>query len=159
MQNAYVRFENIDEIERQLADIERATDQMEDGSQGKSLAGFLKLSLPKQCDALSLPLAIIQLERSNGQWIAAGVNYKRPEEAALAHLESFGWQGVACEGKAILLLMKASCLDQLASVNIFGSREDSAVRTFESQVSTHRTHQEVILSAIQSADKKQYGKI
>jgi hypothetical protein len=153
-ENAYIRFENLEDIERQLAEIEFATDEMEEGAQGKNLAAFQKLSLSKQCDALSLPLEVVYLERLDGHWVVAGVSYRRPEDAALAHLVSFGWQGLACEGKATLLLMKASCLEQLVSLNIFGSREDAAVATFEAQVSRHRDHHVEIISAIQSADEK-----
>lgn len=150
-ENDFLSFENLDQIERQLAEIELETDQMEEGEQGSSLKEFLKLPLSLQCEALSLPLEVAVLERTDKQWVVSGKNYKRPEDAALAHFQSLGWQGVACEGKAVLLLMKAACLDTLTRVNEFGSRTDASISSFEGQAFIHKDHEIKILSDIGSA--------
>lgn len=146
----FLKIERLADVERDLGKIELATDQME-GPQGTELAAFLKLRLPLQCDALGLPLEIVRLERSDGQWIVAGASHKRPEDAALAHMRLSGWEGLACEGSAVLMLMKAACLDHLAGINTFGSRADACMRFFEAQCIIHRDRAPEIVRDIEQA--------
>lgn len=149
-QYPFIKVQQLAEVERDLAKIDAATDQME-GPQGADLAAFLRLPLSLQCEALDLPLETVMLQRSEGQWIVAGVPHKRPEDAALAHLRLNGWEGVACEGTAVLMLMKAACLDHLARINTFGSRADACMRFFEAQCIIHRDHAPEIVQDIEQA--------
>lgn len=149
-QYPFIKVQQLAEVECDLAKIDEATDQME-GPQGAELAAFLKLPLSLQCKALDMPLEVITLQRCGGQWIVAGVPHKRPEDAALAHLRSNGWEGLACEGTAVLMLMKAACLDHLARINTFGSRADACMRFFEAQCIIHRDNAPEIVRDIEQA--------
>lgn len=151
-QYPFLKVQQLAEVERDLGKIEAVTDQMK-GPGGADLAAFLKLSLALQCEALNLPLKVVGLERSEGLWIADGTLHERPEDAALAHLNADGWQGVACEGAAVLMLMKAACLDHLARVNTFGSRADACMRYFEAQCIIHRESAAAIISDIERASE------
>lgn len=112
------------------------------------------MSLQRQCEQLGLALEVVKLERSAIGWIVNGVAHKRPEDAALAHLAAQGWVGVACEGAAVLMLMKAACLDHLARVNTFGSRADACTRYFEAQAMIHKDRAAGIIADIERADER-----
>lgn len=152
--NSFLSIENLAEIEGQLAIIDANTDKMEAGPEGLELASFLKSALHVQCAQLGIPLEVIELKRLEGKWVVAGEMFKRPEDAALAHFELMGSRGLACEGKALLLLMKASCLDTLAKVNQFGMRADASISSFEGQAFVHRDHAPKILGDIETASEE-----
>lgn len=114
---------------------------------------FAKFPLKKQCELLGIPVDVLKLDRIEGQWLVHGNAHKRPENAALAHFQAEGWVGVACEGSAVLMLMKASCLDNLASLNTFGSRADACMRFFEAQCIIHRDHAPEIVRDIERASE------
>jgi hypothetical protein len=140
----------IAEAESALSTIEHETERLASQySEGGSARGgaFLRASLTMQCDALKVPLEVIKVERREGQWIVSGTAHKRPENAALSHYQSQGWIGTACEGSAVLMLMKAACLDYLAKVNPFG-RQAACTNYFEAQCSVQQNHRTQILDEI-----------
>lgn len=145
--------------ERDLVNIDVVTDRLsvEYAAPGSNTLvrseAFLSISLAKQCEALGIPLNVIEMERAEGHWIVSGRAHKRPEEAALAYFQEQGWRGAACEGSAVLILMKAACLDYLAEVNTFGSRQDACMRYFEAQCIIHRERSSAIVRAIERASE------
>lgn len=123
------------------------------GGNSLDVSAFLKLSLDKQCDELKISLETLLLDYANDHWMVHGVKYARPESAALAQFRTTHWVGTDCEGTAVLMLMKAACLDYLASVNTFSCREDACIRYFEAQCIIHREKSKDIISEIERADE------
>ena len=147
------------EVEGDLVKIGLETDRLaaeysapESGMFGRSEA-FLKMPLSRQCETLGIPFDAVAMERAQRQWFVFGTAHKRPEDAALARFQEQGWNGTACEGSAVLMLMKAACLDYLAKVNTFGNREDACMRFFEAQCIIHRKQSTAIIGEIERAGK------
>lgn len=147
----FIKIERLTDVERDLAKIDSETDRLADATQSNPAlqSSFLKLSLNRQCDALSIPIDVLHADRIEGHWMVTGKAFQRPEDAALAHYQAEGWVGTACEGPAMLLLMKAASLDYLASVNAFGSRDDACMRFFEAQCIIHRKRAAAIVAEIE----------
>lgn len=136
----FIKIERLADVERDLAKIDERTDEMlaATGADLVRQSSFLKLPLLRQCDALQIPIETLHLDRSDGKWVVGGIAHQGPESAALSHFQTAGWQGTESEGTAVLMLMKAACLDYLAAVNTFNSREDACLRGFEAQCIIHR---------------------
>jgi hypothetical protein len=77
-----------------------------------------------------------------------------PESAALQLLRLEGWDGSACEGGAILLLLKSACFEYLVRVNSYGSREDTIRRYTEAQFTIHKNEAAEIVGTIQGAKRR-----
>lgn len=103
------------------------------------LAWILELhSLEKQCQVLHLPLNEITVPRKG-----------KVEIAALDYFRSQGYEGSFCEGGAILIILKALCLQKLIEVNTFSSREDACKRYLEAQLSIHYKRRDLFLEAVE----------
>lgn len=156
-QYPFLKITRVADIERNLTIIDHETDQLPEGVDKRRKQpdhnAFLKASLLKQCQDLGIPIDVVSMERTDGYWIVSGKEYKRPEDAAFAYFQEQGWEGAACEGSAVLMLMKAACLDYLAAVNTFGSRQDACTRYFEAQCIIHRERSSTILREIEHAQE------
>lgn len=148
----YIKIDRISEVSEVLNRIDAETINVAE-RQLRDIATFQKLRLRQQCDALNVPMEVISLDRLGGKWIVADQKYVRPEDAALAYMRSLGWDGLACESQAILMLMKASCLDRLASINLFNSRENACIHQFAAQCVIHRKYDLEILQDIEQASE------
>ena len=104
------------------------------------ISALEQVSLKAQCEELGLELRDLAVE-----------DLSEPEIAAWKHFRQEGYQGSWCEGGAILTLLKAMCLDTLARVNTFGSRDDACTRYLEAQFTIHAALREDLHSAIRSA--------
>ncbi len=107
-------------------------------------AEIAKLPLTEQC--LQLDIKHEKIE---------GLPYgKKPEIDALNHFSAQGYVGAHCEGKPVLLLIRAAALDVLAQFNIFG-RSDACTRDTGAQLIVYKESSELILNAIRNADVAQ----
>ncbi len=102
---------------------------------------LLHLPLSEQCQHMKLPLE--RLINANHDL--------SPEKAAWEHYRREGFVGSYCEGGAILILIRASALDFLTSVNTFKSRIDACERFTEAQLSIHQDKSTTIIQTIESA--------
>jgi hypothetical protein len=59
-----------------------------------------------------------------------------------------GFDGTSCEGGLILTIIKGLCLDVLADLNTFKSRDDACTRFVEAQLTIHASRREHILACI-----------
>jgi hypothetical protein len=99
------------------------------------------LPLHEQCERMELQLE--QLPNPDPDVPA--------EVAAWGHFSALGFVGSHCEGGAILVLIRAACLDLLASLNVFHSRSDACIRFTEAQLSILGGNKSEILSAVGTA--------
>lgn len=154
-QHPFLALERLDEVEIDVGKIEAEIDQQEITANAEGPihdATFFAMPLSKQCEVLGISQETLPLARIEGRWLVDDAQYKRPEDAALAHFRSLGFRGTACEGTAPLLLMKAACLDLLASVSQFG-REDACSRYFEAQCLINRDRSADIVAAVDQVDE------
>jgi hypothetical protein len=91
----------------------------------------LPLSLFDQCQTLDVPLEHQALRYENNRWCCGTRTFPEPEAAALEFFREQGWVGAACEGGPILLTLKASCFEFLASTWRYG-RRSAAKQAFQS---------------------------
>ena len=98
-------------------------------------------SLPRQCEHLSIGYARL-----------GGLKYRQEPELALwRYYVTKGYCGAYCEGRALLLLIRAAALDVLESLNPFSSREDACSRYTEAQLTIHKNHLVDIGDAVEHA--------
>jgi hypothetical protein len=105
----------------------------------------VKGSLLNQCQLLNLRLQIIELN-----------DVGQPEYAVCKYFKSQGYAGAYCEGGAILIALKALCLDSLAEHNTFNSRSDACNRFFEAQCLILNDKKHVLLEAIRNTSKLRF---
>lgn len=99
------------EVRLQCLDRENAVQREQQAERIAAEGAFFKLSLPKQCESLGIPLEILVLDHTREGWIVDGVAYRNPELAAFTNFRAQGYDGMHCEGSAVISLMKCACLD------------------------------------------------
>ena len=98
-------------------------------------------ALTRQCEHLSI-----------GYTRLRGLKYRqKPERAVWRYYATKGYCGARCEGRALLLLIRAAALDVLESLNPFSSREDACSRYTEAQLTIHKDRVMDIADAVEHA--------
>ena len=113
----------------------------------KSLVPKMRRSLADQCAEIGVPFSRIELPRDHAGWKVSGKPYLRPEHAVAALMRADGWTCATCEGGAMLLLMKAACLQRLMELNKLGAT-DSLRRFLEAQFVINAQNIDSIIAAI-----------
>ena len=102
-------------------------------------------SLNNQCRELGL-----LLEELSYQYTSS------PEIAAYEYFSQCGYVGAFCEGGFILTVIKALCLDKLAQLNIFKSRDDACTRFLEAQFTILGKNHESLFGVMRKTSRTRF---
>ncbi|MDP3586700.1 MAG: hypothetical protein Q8R58_01485 [Sulfuricurvum sp.] len=108
------------------------------------------LSLVLQCEKLSLPIQVLEWDKS-----------KKPEIWAWQYFSNLGFVGAYCEGGAIGLVLKGLCLDELTKTSYFygtciNAREDACLKGINVLAEKNEDQLNSIMKEIYETDRSKY---
>lgn len=108
------------------------------------------LPLLAQCEKLSLPMQVLEWDKS-----------KKPEIWALQYFSNLGFVGAYCEGGAIGLVLKGLCLDELTKTSYFygtciNAREDACLAGIVTLAGKNEDQLNSIMKEIYKTNRSKY---